>query len=105
RRCARGGGEGGEPFLVVVNHFKSKGSAGPWPGDADTGDGQGSSNESRVRQATALRDWMRAVQLTTKAVVTVGDYNSYGKEDPLQVLFDAGDADAEQQFNHGEYSY
>ena len=37
---------GGEPFLVVVNHFKSKGSAGPWPGDADPGDGQGASNES-----------------------------------------------------------
>ena len=49
---------GGEPFLVVVNHFKSKGSAGPWPGDADAGDGQGASNESRVRQATALRDWV-----------------------------------------------
>ena len=54
---------GGEDFLVVVNHFKSKGSAGPWPGDADTGDGQGASNESRVRQATALRDWV-ATDLT-----------------------------------------
>ena len=43
---------------MVVNHFKSKGSAGPWPGDADTGDGQGASNESRERQATALRDWV-----------------------------------------------
>jgi len=96
---------GGENFLFVVNHFKSKGSAGPWPGDADTGDGQGSSNESRVRQATALRDWVPTVQAGTKAVVMVGDYNSYGKEDPLQVLFDAGYTDAEQKFNHGEYSY
>ena len=40
---------GGAPFFVAVNHFKSKGSAGPWPGDADAGDGQGASNESRVR--------------------------------------------------------
>jgi 5'-nucleotidase len=96
---------GGDDFLFVVNHFKSKGSAGPWPGDADTGDGQGSSNESRVRQATALRDWIPTVQGSTKAVVMVGDYNSYGKEDPLQVLFDAGYTDVEQQFNHGEYSY
>ncbi|HEX8093201.1 ExeM/NucH family extracellular endonuclease, partial [Jatrophihabitans sp.] len=96
---------GGDNFLFVVNHFKSKGSAGPWPGDADTGDGQGSSNESRVRQAGALRDWVPTVQAGAKAVVMVGDYNSYGKEDPLQVLFDAGYTDAEQAFNHGEYSY
>ena len=49
---------GGEQFLFVVNHFKSKSSAGPWPGDDDTGDGQGASNESRARQATALSDWV-----------------------------------------------
>ncbi len=49
---------GGEPFLVVVNHFKSKSSPGPFTGDADTGDGQGASNESRMRQATALADWV-----------------------------------------------
>ncbi|HST46692.1 ExeM/NucH family extracellular endonuclease [Jatrophihabitans sp.] len=96
---------GGDDFLFVVNHFKSKGSAGPWPGDADTGDGQGSSNESRVRQATALRDWVPTVQGAAKAVVMVGDYNSYAQEDPLQVLYDAGYTDAEHQFNHGEYSY
>jgi len=96
---------GGDNFLFVVNHFKSKGSAGPWPGDADTGDGQGSSTESRVRQATALRDWVPTVQAGAKAVVMVGDYNSYGQEDPLQVLYSAGYTDAEHQFNHGEYSY
>ena len=45
---------GGEDFLFVVNHFKSKGSAGPWPGRRRPGDGQGESNESRSRQATAL---------------------------------------------------
>jgi 5'-nucleotidase len=96
---------GGGNFLFVVNHFKSKGSAGPWPGDADTGDGQGSSTESRVRQATALRDWVPTVQAGTKAVVMVGDYNSYSQEDPLQVLYSAGYTDAEHQFNHGKYSY
>ena len=45
---------GGEEILVVVNHFKSKGSAGPFPGDTDQGDGQGAGNQSRIRQATAL---------------------------------------------------
>ena len=41
----------GDKFLFVVNHFKSKGSPGPFPGDEDTGDGQGSSVTSRILQA------------------------------------------------------
>lgn len=96
---------GGAPFWFVVNHFKSKGSAGPWPGDADTGDGQGASNESRVRQATALRDWITDIQGDVDAVALVGDFNSYGQEDPLTVLFDAGYTDAEQHFEVPTSSY
>jgi 5'-nucleotidase len=96
---------GGERFLFVVNHFKSKGSAGPWPGDADAGDGQGSSNESRVRQATALRDWVASIQGDVPSVVLAGDFNSYGKEDPLQVLYDAGYVDAEQSLGIESSSY
>ncbi|AEE45785.1 ExeM/NucH family extracellular endonuclease [Cellulomonas fimi] len=96
---------GGEPVLVVVNHLKSKGSAGPWPGDADAGDGQGASNESRVRQATALRDWVPTIQGDTEAVALVGDFNAYTREDPLQVLYDAGYVDAVQQLAPGQWSY
>ncbi|MCR2792838.1 ExeM/NucH family extracellular endonuclease [Microbacterium sp. zg.Y625] len=99
--------DGGEPFLFVVNHFKSKGSPGPWPGDADTGDGQGAANESRVRQATALRDWVADVQgeADVDAVALVGDFNSYGQEDPLQVLYEAGFTGAEAAFNVTTRSY
>lgn len=98
---------GGDPFLFVVNHFKSKGSAGPWPGDADAGDGQGASNESRVRQATALREWVADVESETAVddVLLVGDFNSYTQEDPLQVLYDAGYADAESALGDDEQSY
>lgn len=96
---------GGEPFLVVVNHFKSKGSAGPWPGDADSGDGQGASNESRVRQATALRDWVPTIQGDVESVALLGDFNAYTLEDPLQLLYDAGYADATEALSPGEYSY
>ncbi|MEN1976775.1 ExeM/NucH family extracellular endonuclease [Cellulomonas olei] len=85
---------GGDELFVVVNHFKSKSSAGPWPGDADAGDGQGASNESRVRQAEALRDWVPTVQGDAEAVALLGDFNSYTQEDPLRVLADAGYADA-----------
>lgn len=96
---------GGEKLLFVVNHFKSKGSAGPWPGDADTGDGQGASNESRVRQATALRDWVDGIRGDVASVALAGDFNSYGQEDPLQVLYSAGYVDAEQSLGSGESSY
>ena len=95
----------GDEFLFVVNHFKSKGSAGPWPGDADTGDGQSASNESRVRQATALRDWVADIADEDDAVVLVGDFNSYSFEDPLQVLYDAGFANAEREFEVDTTSY
>ena len=97
--------DGGAEFLFVVNHFKSKGSAGPWPGDADTGDGQGSSNESRVRQAEALRDWVATIQGETDAVMLAGDFNSYSQEDPLQVLYDAGYANAEDALEIDSSSY
>jgi 5'-nucleotidase len=98
---------GGDPFLFVINHFKSKGSAGPNPGDADTGDGQGASNGSRVLQATALRDWVAGLQTETgvESVVLGGDFNSYAMEDPLKVLYDADYTNVEQHFANGEYSY
>ena len=98
---------GGDPFLFVINHFKSKGSAGPNPGDADSGDGQGASNGSRVLQATALRDWVAGLQTETgvESVVLGGDFNSYAMEDPLKVLYDADFTNVEQHFANGEYSY
>ncbi|WP_322921767.1 ExeM/NucH family extracellular endonuclease [Nocardioides renjunii] len=98
---------GGDPFLFVVNHFKSKGSAGPNPGDTDAGDGQGASNGSRKLQATALRDWVTGVQAETgvQSVVMGGDYNSYAMEDPLRILYDAGFTNVEQHFDNGEFSY
>ncbi|MET0524820.1 MAG: ExeM/NucH family extracellular endonuclease, partial [Nocardioides sp.] len=97
--------DGSEPFLVVVNHFKSKGSAGPFPGDADDGDGQGASNESRIRQARALRDWVPTVQGDVDDVLLLGDFNSYTEEDPLHELYDAGYSDLEKVAGNDEYSY
>jgi 5'-nucleotidase len=98
---------GGEPFTVVVNHFKSKGSVGPWPGDVDDGDGQGNSNQSRVLQAQALAEWMATDPTGTgaEAQLLVGDFNSYTQEDPMQVLYEAGYVDAEAAFGSSESSY
>ncbi len=102
---------GGEPFFVVVNHFKSKGSG--TGADADQGDGQGASNASRVAQATALAAWVPDALATVAAetettisdVALVGDFNSYTEEDPLQVLYNAGYKNATKEHNAGEYSY
>lgn len=97
----------GDKFLFVVNHFKSKGSAGPFPGDADSGDGQGASVTSRILQAQALRDWVPGVaaEYDAKAIVMAGDYNSYTMEDPLDVLYQAGYTDVGSKFDPGQYSY
>ena len=83
---------GGDPVMVVVNHLKSKGADGASGDNVDTGDGQGAYNGDRVRQARALRDWIPSVQQRAgaAAVALVGDFNSYGREDPLQVLDAAG---------------
>ena len=97
----------GDKFLFVVNHFKSKGSPGPFPGDEDTGDGQGSSVTSRIMQAQALKEWVPTVldETSTEAVVMAGDYNSYAMEDPMDVLYDAGYTNAGVLFDEGSYSY
>lgn len=89
--------KGGERTLVVVNHFKSKGSGDDATGDnADSGDGQGAWNGDRTRAAQALVDWLPEVQedFRAKSVALVGDFNSYSQEDPMQVLYDAGFANA-----------
>jgi 5'-nucleotidase len=100
---------GGDPFLFVVNHFKSKGSAGPHAGDGDQGDGQGAGQVSRELQAAALRDWVPTVLASTatptQAVLLAGDFNSYTEEDSLHLLYDAGYSNVEKEFANGEYSY
>ncbi|RYV52252.1 ExeM/NucH family extracellular endonuclease [Pengzhenrongella frigida] len=100
---------GGEPFFVAVNHLKSKGSAGPLPGDADAGDGQGASNASRVAQTTAIAAWVPTVLASYADPITdvalLGDFNAYTQEDPLQVLYAAGYTDAASALAPGEYSY
>jgi 5'-nucleotidase len=79
-------------FLVVVNHFKSKGDSSP-PATGDNADGiQGAFNGDRVRQAHAVVDFARQTATSDgiKKVFLVGDFNSYTQEDPMQVLYGAG---------------
>jgi predicted extracellular nuclease len=87
--------DGGKPLTVVVNHFKSKGcgsGGGAATGaNADQGDGQGCFNADRVEQAQALLDLIGG--LPDEDVLIIGDLNSYGSEDPIDVLTGAGFVD------------
>ncbi|MFT4082316.1 MAG: ExeM/NucH family extracellular endonuclease [Nocardioides sp.] len=90
-----------DAFLVIVNHFKSKGS-----GD-DDGTGQGNSNLDRVKQANALVDFASGLEdsLGTDKVFFTGDFNAYSKEDPVEVIEDAGYTELNGEFNDGEATY
>jgi len=85
----------GARFTVVVNHFKSKGSACDDVGDPDLGDGQGNCSQTRRAAAEALVDWL-ATDPTGSGdpdFLIVGDLNSYAMEDSIDEI-KAGSDDA-----------
>ncbi|WP_420628386.1 ExeM/NucH family extracellular endonuclease [Candidatus Leptofilum sp.] len=85
----------GETFTIVVNHFKSKGSACDDVGDPDLGDGQGNCNVTRTNAATALVNWL-ATDPTSSGdtdFLIVGDLNAYAMEDPITAITGAGYTD------------
>lgn len=99
-----------DAFLVIVNHFKSKGgpddpSTIAGTDNEDKGDGAGSYNGDRIRQARALDAFADALveDKGIESVFMTGDYNSYSQEDPVTTLeglgWNALDAD------NGETSY
>lgn len=78
----------GARFTVVVNHFKSKGSACDDVGDPDLGDGQGNCSQTRRAAAEALVDWL-ATDPTGSGdpdFIIMGDLNSYAKEDTIDEI-------------------
>ncbi|MHB0988577.1 MAG: ExeM/NucH family extracellular endonuclease [Bellilinea sp.] len=79
----------GARFTVVVNHFKSKGSACDFP---DAGDGQGNCNIVRTNAANELANWLASdPTLTSESdILILGDLNSYAMEDPITALKTAG---------------
>ncbi|MGP9490296.1 nuclease [Arthrobacter sp. MYb224] len=89
----RVGGNSKTRFLVVANHFKSKGSD-PKDGsaNADQGDGAGAWNAARVEQAHAVVRFAEGLKdsRNTDKVLLAGDFNSYSAEDPIKVMTDAG---------------
>ena len=75
-----------DAIAVIVNHFKSKGSG------VDDGTGQGNANPDRIAQARDLAAFAEQFgkDRGTDRIFLAGDFNSYSKEDPIQVLEGAG---------------
>ncbi|PZR85051.1 MAG: fused nuclease/metallophosphatase/5'-nucleotidase/calcium-binding protein, partial [Stutzerimonas stutzeri] len=92
---------GGE-FTAVVNHFKSKGGSGTGE-DADIKDGNGGWNNQRELAAKALVEWLGTDPTGSQDddVLILGDLNAYEKEDPIDVLTNAGYTDQ----GAGNYGY
>ena len=95
----------GAKFSLIVNHLKSKGSCPTGTGgDADKGDGQSCWNATRVNQATRLVTTF-APQVAAAAgdgkVLMIGDFNSYGMEDPIKVITDTGYVNQLERFVRG----
>jgi len=84
----------GAKFSLIVNHLKSKGGCGgAGAGDTDSGDGQGCWNATRIQQAQRLFNYFIPTVVAaagTPDVLAVGDFNSYGHEDPIAFLTDNG---------------
>ncbi|MGJ9556362.1 ExeM/NucH family extracellular endonuclease [Actinotignum sp. GS-2025b] len=97
-------GEGvGPEFVVITNHFKSKGSLSKKiANDEDVY--QGNNNLLRTKQAETLRDWI-AAEFADKPVFVVGDLNSYSKEDPIRVFEKAGYTNLHGHFQPDSYTY
>jgi predicted extracellular nuclease len=101
-----------DAFVVVANHWKSKGSGTPlYPGDEEDTSSpavdQGAFNATRVREALAVSTFaaQTAAGLGTNRIFLVGDFNSYTHEDPMQVLYDDRYTDLGSTLDPTEWTY
>ncbi|TWI13394.1 ExeM/NucH family extracellular endonuclease [Aerolutibacter ruishenii] len=86
----------GPAFVVVANHFKSKGCGEAEGADRDQGDGQACWNATRTDSARRLAAWLASDPTRTgsQRTMILGDFNSYAQEDPIHALAAAGWRDA-----------
>jgi predicted extracellular nuclease len=81
-----------QTFTVVVNHFRSKGSA---CGGVSDDPFQGNCNGLRLNMAQNVQTWLAGNPTSDPAgvnrkVLLVGDYNAYFGEDPIQSFLSNG---------------
>ena len=84
-----------QAFVVVVNHFKSKGCKDAEGDDRDQHDGASCYNAMRTESARRLDAWLATDPTGHGArTLVVGDFNAYAQEDPVRTLREAGWQDA-----------
>lgn len=95
----------GEKFLLSINHFKAKSGKG-YGDNADQGDGQGTFNGDRVREAKSVINhyYNDSKYYDDPDILIMGDLNAYAMEDPITTLRDAGMIDLHRAF-HADSSY
>ncbi len=95
----------GRVVTVVANHFKSK--SDPKDGTSEPADGQGFFNADRVEQAQSLLAFTDELKQTSGSedLLLIGDFNAYGKEDPIDVFTAAGWSDLVADRAQGQYTY
>lgn len=104
----------GAVLTVSINHFRAKASVSsmsdgivPNPNN-DQGDGQGTNNYLRVKEAETLAAWL-ATDPTGSGdpdFLIIGDLNAYAKEDPITALKDTGYVNLTEHYEgEGGYSY
>src|SRR4029077_2248897 len=81
-----------QTFTLVVNHFRSKGSA---CGGASDDPLQGNCNGLRLLMATNVQNWLSGNPTSDPAganrkTLLVGDFNTYLGEDPIQSFLSGG---------------
>ncbi len=97
----------GETFIFSLNHFKAKSGTG-YGADADQGDGQGTFNATRVKEAESVLNALNNSKsyYNDGDVLLMGDLNAYGKEDPIMTLINGGLTDLYRYFHaDSAYSY
>lgn len=80
-------------FTFIINHFKSKSCSASTGADADQNDGQSCYNYRRKQQAGQLIDFIKTAVIPAAGsanVLSMGDYNAYFEEDPLDSIRSAG---------------
>ena len=91
-----GSRENSDTFVVVANHFKSKGCSEAEGADRDQGDGQSCWNALRLESAKRLLAWLSRdpTRSDSNLVAIVGDFNAYAQEDPVRFFVERGWKDA-----------
>lgn len=98
----------GPAFVVVANHFKSKGCRDAEGAERDQGDGQACFNATRRASGETLREWLAGDPTGSGSalVAVLGDLNAYAMEDPVRGFIDAGWRDALADADGGRpYTY